>query len=41
MKIIKYDEDITLPHDWNMYDLYIRDSFIKENLSDSSNKEFL
>jgi hypothetical protein len=41
MEIIKYDEDITLPHDWNMYDLFIRNSFIKENLSDPSNIEFI
>lgn len=41
MKIIKYDEDITLPHDWKMYDLSIRDSFIKENLSDTSSTEFI
>lgn len=41
MKIIKYDENVTLPHDWKMYDLSIRNSFIKENLSDPSNIEFV
>lgn len=41
MKIIRYDEDITLPHDWKMYDLSIRNSFIKENLSDTSSMEFI
>lgn len=41
MKIIKYDENITLPHDWEMYDLSIRNSFIKENLSDSSSIDFI
>lgn len=41
MKIIKYDENVTLPHDWNMYDLSIRNSFIRENLSDPSNIEFI
>jgi len=41
MKIIKYDENITLPHDWKVYDLSIRNSFIRENLSDPSNIEFI
>lgn len=41
MKIIKYDENTTLPHDWKVYDLSIRNSFISENLSDSSNIEFI
>jgi hypothetical protein len=40
-KIIKYDENTTLPHDWVMYDLSERNDFIKENLSDSSNIEFI
>lgn len=41
MKIIKYDENTTLPHDWKVYDLSIRNSFIRENLSDPSNIEFI
>jgi hypothetical protein len=41
MKIIKYDENTTLPHDWKLYDLSIRNSFIRENLSDPSNIEFI
>lgn len=41
MKIIKYDENTTLPHDWNIYDLSVRNSFISENLSDPSNIEFI
>lgn len=41
MKIIKYDENTTLPHDWNIYDLSVRNSFIRENLSDPSNIEFI
>jgi len=41
MKIIKYDENTTLPHDWDIYDLSIRNSFIRENLSDPSNIEFI
>ena len=41
MNIIKYDEATTLPHDWNMYDLSTRNSFMKENLSDKSNIEFI
>jgi len=40
-KIIKYGENTTLPHDWDMYDLLERNNFIKENLSDSSNIEFI
>jgi len=40
-KIIKYDENTTLPHDWEMYDVFKRNDFIKENLSDSSNIEFI
>lgn len=39
--IINYDENHTLPHDWIMYDLHQRNIFIKENLSDSSNIEFI
>ena len=39
--IINYDENITLPHDWNIYDLNQRNTFIKENLSDSSSIEFV
>jgi hypothetical protein len=39
--IINYDEDYTLPHDWMMYDLHQRNIFIKENLNDSSNIEFI
>lgn len=35
-KIIKYNEDITLPHDWEMYDIFERYNFIKENLNDCS-----
>ena len=41
MKVIKYDENNTLPHDWDMYDESQRNSFMKENLSDSSNIEYL
>ena len=40
-KIIKYDENTTLPHDWKMYDFFKRNNFIKENLSDSSSMEFI
>jgi hypothetical protein len=40
-KIIKYDENTTLPQDWEMYDVFKRNDFIKENLSDSSNIEFI
>jgi len=40
-KVIKYDENTTLPHDWEMYDIYERNNFIIENLSDSSNIEFI
>jgi len=39
--VINYDENYTLPHDWMMYDLNQRNIFIKENLSDSSNIEFI
>lgn len=40
-KIIKYDNNTSLPHDWVMYDLFERNDFMKENLSDSSNIEFI
>jgi hypothetical protein len=40
-KVIRYDENTTLPHDWEMYDISKRNTFIKENLSDSSNIEFI
>lgn len=40
-KVIRYDENTTLPHDWEMYDISKRNNFIKENLSDSSNIEFI
>jgi hypothetical protein len=39
--LIKYDENTTLPHDWNIYDLFERNNFIKENLSDSKSIEFI
>jgi hypothetical protein len=40
-KTIRYDECITLTHDWEVHDLHKRNSFIMENLSDSSNIEFI
>jgi hypothetical protein len=40
-KVITYEDNTTLPHDWYLYDLYERDNFIKENLSDSTNYEFV
>jgi hypothetical protein len=41
MNIIRYDEDVSLPHNWDMYDIEIRSSFIKKNLSDSTIVEFI
>ena len=32
---IRYDENVTLPHNWEMYDMNERNCFIKENLNDS------
>jgi hypothetical protein len=40
-RIIKYDENITLPQDWNFYDIYNVYDFIKENLNDAKNKDFV
>lgn len=41
MNIIRYDEDFSLPHNWDMYDIEIRSSFINNNLSDSTIVEFI
>lgn len=41
MKNIRYDENITLPHDWDLYYMSQKNYFIKENLSDSSNIEYV
>jgi hypothetical protein len=40
-RIIKYDENITLPHDWELYDIYNIYNFIKENLNDAKNEDFI
>lgn len=40
-RVIKYDENNTLPHDWLLYDIYKRNDFIKENLSDSRNIDYI
>ena len=33
-KIIRYDENTTLPHNWEFYDILERSEFIRNNIND-------
>jgi gamma-glutamylcyclotransferase (GGCT)/AIG2-like uncharacterized protein YtfP len=40
-KLIRYDNNTTLPQDWEFYDILEKLNFIKDNISDTSNINFI
>lgn len=40
-KLIRYDDNTTLPQDWEFYDILEKLNFIKDNISDTSNINFI
>ncbi len=40
-KIIRYDENVTLPHNWELYDILKRSEFIKNNINKPIHIDFI